>query len=100
MSETKTPTLYGHALWKHMHDEHGLILLESEMHEIERLCPSVQRLKAELAELREAIKNAPHEPKCVERNSRLGFAVTDPEPSCTCWKSKALADEATKGGQG
>lgn len=30
----KTPTPYGHALWAHLHDEHGLTLTADELHQI------------------------------------------------------------------
>lgn len=40
MSNTET---YAWPLWKHLHDDHGLILTESEMHEILRhAAPFVQ----------------------------------------------------------
>jgi len=31
---TDTPEPWGHKLWKHLHEEHGLTLVESEMHQI------------------------------------------------------------------
>ena len=35
---SKLPKPYGYDLWKHLHDEHGLILLESELNEIMIIC--------------------------------------------------------------
>jgi len=55
-----TPETYAWPLWKHLHEEHGLLLLESEIHEIIRhATPFVQseaatqlaQAKADIAEL-------------------------------------------------
>lgn len=55
-----TPETYAWPLWKHLHDDHGLILTESEMHEILRhAAPFVQskaatqlaQAKTDIAEL-------------------------------------------------
>ena len=35
--EKMNPCLQNHELWKHLHDEHGLILIESELDEIVKL---------------------------------------------------------------
>lgn len=45
-----TPETYAWPLWKHLHDDHGLILTESEMHEILRhAAPFVPKSKTEAA---------------------------------------------------
>ena len=41
---SETPKTYNYDLWKHMHDEHGLTLLESELSEIEDHCEAVKIL--------------------------------------------------------
>ena len=41
MSTTELPKPWMHDLWKHLHDEHGLTLLESEISEIVRLAAPV-----------------------------------------------------------
>lgn len=41
--EAPTPSTTFYKLWKHLFDEHGLVVTESEMNEIARLCPKVIR---------------------------------------------------------
>ena len=59
-SDPSTPETYAWPLWKHLHDDHGLILTESELHEILRhSAPFVQseaatqlaQAKTDIAEL-------------------------------------------------
>lgn len=51
----RTPETYAWPLWKHLHQEHGLLLLESEIHEIIRhaapFSAENRQLQQDIAEL-------------------------------------------------
>lgn len=51
MSAASSPVPYWYALWKHLHDEHGLILLDDECYQIARKVDECR--KADTAEVKE-----------------------------------------------
>lgn len=64
-SPDRSPLTANQALFNHMSQEHGLTLLESEMHEIElicckEVCAQITRLQNETIKLKEALKTCRH----------------------------------------
>lgn len=49
-----TPPPYGTLLWEHMNDDHGLLLIASELDEIRRICRKLDEEDAVLAFVRQS----------------------------------------------